>query len=344
LVVDDSDLARELIVAILSMDKDISVIGEAKDGREAVEKVADLKPDIVTIDVEMPVLNGIEAIERIMAVNAVPILVVTTRGDANTAYTAISKGALDLVMKPDVNLEGAHEFIRKIKLLSKIKVITHIGGKRALRETAAVIKPAVFLEPSDDRVVAVASSTGGPQALSILLPSLPESFPWPVVIAQHNSDGFMPGLVEWLRRISKIKVKVAEDGEALAPGTAYVSPSENHMEIDVIRKIAFRERNPKDIYRPSCNLLLSSIARVYKAKGIGIIMTGMGSDGAAGMKLIKDAGGATIAQDEKSSIVYGMPKVAIESGCIDKILPLDQIAGELMTLAASNAEGKKYVV
>lgn len=335
-VVDDSDLARELISAILSTDREITVVGEARNGKEAVEMVRELKPDIVTMDIEMPVMNGFEAIEHIMAATAVPILVVTTRGDANTAYAAISKGALDLVVKPDVNLEEAREFIQKIKLLSKIKVITHISGKRVIRETK-VIKPTVFTGTTPNRVVAIASSTGGPEALSVILSGLPETFPCPLVIAQHNSDGFIPGLVEWLRRISKVKVKVAEEFETIVPGTAYLSPSEKHMEITVTKKVAFLERHPTDIYRPSCDMLLSSVALTYKAKGIGIILTGMGSDGVRGMKQIREAGGATIAQDEKSCIVFGMPKVAIESGCIDKILPLDEMSGEIISLVAGSA-------
>ncbi len=339
LVVDDSDLARELIGAILSTDSEISIVGEAVNGREAVEKVRTLKPDIVTMDIEMPLLNGLDAIEQIMADHAVPILVVTTRGDANIAYAAISKGALDLVVKPDVNLEDAGDFIERIKLLSKIKVITHMNGKRGAREKAVVSMPAMT-ETSPDRVVAIASSTGGPEALSIILSALPEAFPCPVVIAQHNSDGFIPGMVEWLRRISNLKVKVAVEGEMLAPGTAYVSPSERHMEITVARKVALIERHPRDIYRPSCDILLSSVATAYKAKSIGVILTGMGNDGSRGMQQIRNAGGTTIAQDEKTSIVFGMPKVAIDSGCIGKIVPLDEMSSELLFLVGCNGQEK----
>src|SRR5208337_3970396 len=186
LVVDDSPFARELIMDILSTDKEIKVVGEAANGVEATQKVRDLKPDIVTIDIEMPVMNGIDAIEEIMATNAVPILVVTSRGDAKTAYDAISRGALDLVVKPDVSMEGAREFIEKIKLLSGIKVITHIG-RRAIRQVKSAEKLS-FGGGEMDRVVAIAASTGGPEALSIILSSLPAGFPCPVVIAQHISD------------------------------------------------------------------------------------------------------------------------------------------------------------
>jgi len=334
LVVDDSSLVRELIIAILSTDKDITIVGEAQDGREAVQLAMDLKPDIITMDIEMPVMNGFEAIEHIMATHPVPILVVTTRGDAHTAYAAISMGALDLVQKPEVNLEGAREFIDKVKLLSKIKVITHIGSKHIIKNIKKQPKLA-FDNKMADRIVAIASSTGGPEALSILLSGLPENFPCPIVIAQHIPDGFVQGMVEWLKRISRLNVKTASYGEQINPGTVYVSPSERHMEITAHKRIAFVERHPQDIYHPSCDMLLSSVAKVYGQRSIGVILTGMGSDGAMGIKKIKEARGLTIAQDEKTSVVFGMNKVAIDSGCIDKILPIDEIGNEIINIVGS---------
>lgn len=332
MVADDSALARELIIAILSTDSDILVVGEAGNGREAVAMVSDLKPDIVTMDIEMPVMNGLDAIEMIMASHPVPILVVTTRGDAHTAYAAISRGALDLVAKPDINLEIAHEFIDKIKLLSKIRVITHIGGNRASKDIKAGPAP-VFDGSRLDRIVAIASSTGGPEAISVILSRLPAGFPCPVVIAQHISDGFVPGMVEWLKGVSNLDVRMAAGADRLAAGTVYVSPSEKHMEVNTERKISLIERHPRDIYRPSCDILLSSVARVYGDKSIGVILTGMGSDGAMGIKRIKEAKGMTIAQDEKTSVVFGMNKVAIDNGCVDKIVPLERIADEIALVA-----------
>jgi two-component system chemotaxis response regulator CheB len=334
LVVDDSILARELIVAILSTSPEIQVIGEAKDGKEAVEKVRELKPDIVTMDVEMPVMDGIEAIEQIMATNAVPILVVTTRGDAHTAFAAISKGALDLVVKPDVNLNEAREFISKIKLLAGIRVVTHISGMRKIQKAIEMPVP-VYAENIGDKVVAIASSTGGPDALSVILPQLPENFPCPIVIAQHISDGFVSGMVEWLKLITKLNIKIAVEGDVLTVGSVYVSPSEKHTEINASRGIAFVDRHPQDIYHPSCDLLLSSVARVYGKRSIGVILTGMGSDGALGIRRIKEAGGTTIAQDEKTSIVFGMNKVAIDSGYVDKILPLENISKKIVEMVSS---------
>lgn len=334
LIVDDSRLARDLIKAILLTDEEFAVIGEAGDGLEAIEKNKELKPDIITMDIEMPAMDGLEAIEKIMAVRAVPILVVTTYGDAKTAFAAISKGALDLVVKPDVNIEAAGEFIKKIKLLSKVKVFTHIAGKfGAAKRPPGPALPVIKGEASADRAVAIASSTGGPDALSVILSMLPEKFPYPLLIAQHISDGFAKGMVEWLGNLTKVKIKVAEEGEALAAGTAYVSPSERHMAVSGSKKISFTDRRPTDIYRPSCDILLSSVADAFGDRSVGIILTGMGNDGVMGMKRIKEAGGLTIAQDENSSVVFGMPKVAIENGFVDRVLPIENIGMELAKVA-----------
>jgi two-component system chemotaxis response regulator CheB len=340
LIVDDSRLARELIIEMLSADKDIIIAGEASNGSEAARMVKELKPDIVTMDIEMPVMNGLDAIEHIMSENAVPILVVTTKGDARTAYDAISKGALDLIQKPEVNLNGAREFIDKIKLLSNIKVVTHIAWKRR----SVGIKPPeqpVFSLESGDGVIAIASSTGGPKALSVILSSLPENFPFPIVIAQHISDGFAHGMAAWLNKISGLKVKTASDGEVLTPATVYISPSEAHMKISRTKTITFIERSRKDIYHPSCDTLLSSVSDSYGKNSIGIILTGMGKDGVEGMRKIKKAGGATIAQDEKTSVIFGMNKAAVESGCIDLILPIDAISRALIDMTAAKAGGKQ---
>ncbi len=337
LVVDDSSLARELIRAILSTDNDIVIAGEAANGREAVEMIPDLQPNIVVMDIEMPVMNGLEATEMIMASHPVPILVVTTRGDAHTAYAAISKGALDLILKPDVNLNSAREFINKIKLLSKVRVITHLKAHRAAREIQVQPKP-VPLGKQSDRIVAIASSTGGPEALSVILSRLPSNFPCPIVIAQHISDGFVAGMVEWLKGLSRISIKVAAEGEHPVAGAVYVSPSEMHMTLNSSKRISLLERHPKDIYRPSCDALLLSVAKAYGANSIGVILTGMGSDGAVGIRKIKEAGGHTLAQDEKTSVVFGMNKVAIDSGFVDKVVPLDHIADELVNFLGKQLE------
>ncbi len=333
LIVDDSLLVRSLIRSIIEMDHEIEVAGEASNGLEAVEKARSLHPDIITMDIEMPIMDGLQAIEQIMATSAVPILVVTSRGDAETAYAAISHGALDLMLKPELNIETAREFVAKLKLMSKVRVISHISGRLPRRHPTGP-ETLAFSGNFSDKIVAIASSTGGPGALSIILSHLPEKFPAPIVIAQHISDGFVSGMVSWLRTLSRVELKMAVQGEHLKPGTAYLCPSENHMKIDRSKKIIFVERHADDIYRPSCDILLSSVADAFGRKAIGVILTGMGNDGVAGITKIREAGGWTIAQDENTSVVFGMPKLAIENGGIDTVLPLDAISGEIVKATA----------
>lgn len=350
LVVDDSVLSREMLVEIISQDEEIQIVGQASNGRDAVDEVLRLKPDIVTMDIEMPIMNGFDALERIMATSAVPVLVISSRGDAGTAYSAVSKGALEVISKSEIDPENPDQLVQKIKLLSRVKVITHLRAGQSRSEVPEAIKPSErqvqSITPIQSRqpgaarqqpfrVVAIASSTGGPKALSELLPEFPAHFPCPIVIAQHISDGFISGLVDWLAKLAPMNVKVGEDGEPLLAGTIYMSPSEKHMKILPDRKLQLVNRSPGDLYHPSCDLLLSSAAAAYGAGCIGVILTGMGSDGASGMEKIKALGGLTIAQDEKSSAIFGMPKVAIERGCIDKVLPLDQIAEKIMNLVGS---------
>lgn len=352
LVVDDSVLSREMLIDILSLDEEIQIVGQASNGLDAVDKVFRLKPDIVTMDIEMPVMNGLDALERIMATNAVPILVISSRGDAKTAYSAVSKGALEVISKSEIDPDNPDQLIQKIKLLSKVKVITHLRAGQARNDIRDLIKPAerqiqsYTSEQSQQpgavrqqpfRVIAIASSTGGPKALSELLPEFPSHFPCPIVIAQHISDGFISGLVDWLAKLAQMKVKVGDEGDQLVPGSIYMSPSEKHMKISADGKIVLLKRGPTDLYHPSCDLLLSSVANTFRAGCVGVILTGMGSDGALGMERIKAAGGTTIAQDEKSSAIFGMPKVAAERGCIDKVLPLDQIAAKIKNLVGSGS-------
>jgi two-component system chemotaxis response regulator CheB len=270
-----------------------------------------------------------------MAEHAVPIIVITEKGIANYAFAAISKGALEIIPKADVNMERPSDLVNKLKLLSKVKVITHLSGNKRRKKG---IQKAGGKREMPERVVAIASSTGGPKALSAILPELPKKFPYPVVIAQHMANGFISGLVEWLNGISKIPVREGADGEMTMGGTVYISPSEKHMKINSGRRISLIEKQPSDIYHPSCNLLLSSAADVFGANSIGIILTGMGNDGVSGVKKIKEIGGITIAQDEKTSAIFGMPKVAIESGCIDKVLPLNEIGKEIVRQAMSNEQ------
>lgn len=341
LIADDSSLARGLLRAILEDETDIEVVGEARHGREAVEMVLMLRPDLVTMDLNMPVMDGMQAISTIMHQKAVPILVVSNESDAEKAYEALQLGALEVISKPDYTPDQAKNFVEKIRLLAGVPVITHIRRRLGTEPADAFVQQAVAIpEPllrSYHRVVAIASSTGGPQALAVILPKLPLGFPAPILIAQHISDGFAEGMAQWLNSLCALPVKVAQEGELLQPGQIYVSPSEQHLTLTAAHRVALIPRCAKDIYRPSCDQLLNSVARHCGADAIGMILTGMGRDGALGMRAIRDVGGITLAQDEVSSVIYGMNQEAVNAGGILKLLPLDQLATEIVDILTLSA-------
>lgn len=325
LIVDDSFLVQEILKDIFATDSDIEVVGTAENGKEGVEKVRELRPDFVTMDINMPVMNGLEAIDLIMAENPIPILVVSSINDAKVAFSACAKGAMDVFPKSDVDPDKAHKLVDKVKLLANVKVIGHTNPTPP---PPAPVEETVGFR----KIVAIACSTGGPKALSAIFPELPSSFPYPIVIAQHIEDGFLGGLVGWLNQISPIPVEEGLQGIKLSPGKIYISPSERHMQIDKTGKISFIDRKPADTYYPSCDILLTSVASSFGKNSVGVILSGMAQDGVKGMQEIKKNGGATIAQDEKSSVVFGMNNMAIKAGCVDKVLPLREIGKLLASL------------
>lgn len=350
LIVEDSLVCAEIIKQILETDSEIEVIGIAENGEEAISLVPKLKPDIITMDIHMPRMNGLEATEYIMAYHPTPIIVVSSSihdRDTHLAFEAISAGALDVLEKPDPIIwenfaQVGSELINKVKFLSKVKVITHIRGKRKQRKVAAQEKAEAETEKeikiekgySDlPGIVAIAASTGGPQAIGKVISSLPKNYPLPVVIGQHLAEGFISGFVEWLRSISKMPVKLIKDREEIQPSIVYVSPVKENT---IVAEPGIFELVPprsEDIYRPSLDLLISTAAGTFKMNTIGVILTGMGSDGARGLKRVYDLGGYTIAQDEKTSTVFGMPKAAIEMGAAKEVLPVDDIGERLRQLA-----------
>lgn len=360
---DDSSLARELLRSFLESDGGIEVVGEARDGAEAVRLAVELKPDLMTMDLEMPVMGGMEAISEIMATRAIPILVVSSVNDAKNAYAAVARGALDAMNKPEFDSASGAEFVAKVKMLSQVRVITHIrsrfsvgAGSPAINATTEVnvgnrgqgrsygevvgihepsgsVPPMAAPPPDNQRLFAIASSTGGPQALALILGSLPANFPCPVLISQHISDGFAPGMAQWLAGLCKLPVRLAREGEMVMPGTIHISPSEANLAVMPSRRITLAPRLPNEIYHPSCDVLLDSVAAVYGRQGIGIILTGMGSDGARGIEKIRQAGGATLAQDEASSVIFGMNKVAIDRGGVQQVLPAGEIPQAMCRLA-----------
>lgn len=342
-LVDDSSLARGLLRAFMEGDNEIEIVGEACNGKQAVDMARELKPNLMTMDLEMPVMSGMQAIEEIMATKAVPILVVSSVADAQSAYEAVARGALEVIAKPEYDTKAAAEFVARVKMLAGVPVITHI---RSRQESRVVVNaqqlsapPPVLPLPLGEgaggysRIFAIASSTGGPQVLAQVMAQLPADFPCPILVSQHISDGFAGGMAEWLGSLCKMRVRLAREGELILPGVIYISPSEANLAVTPARCIALRAQSPTDVYHPSCNVLLNAVAEVYGRQGVGIILTGMGSDGAQGLASIRKAGGATLAQDEASSVIFGMNKVAIDSGSVQKILPADALAREMVGMA-----------
>jgi two-component system chemotaxis response regulator CheB len=339
LIVDDSAFMRNTLTSMISSDPEIKVIGVARDGIEAVEKVAQLKPDIVTLDVEMPRMNGIEALRQIMSKNPVPVLMVSslTTEEAKITLDALDIGAVDFIPK---NLSDLSINIVKIKehLIEKIKKI----GKRGLplfRKTPSPRQIDISVAPqvvSHKRIniVAIGTSTGGPKALQNILTKLPKDFPVPILIAQHMPPQFTAPFAERLNQLSEIDVKEAEDGEAIRKGIAYIAPGRGHMSIR--RKkitetvISISEDRGDYVYRPSVDALMLSVVECFPGHVLGVILTGLGNDGLIGMKEIKNSGGRTIAENEATCVVYGMPRAIVESGLADKIVPVDEVAGEII--------------
>lgn len=376
LIAEDSPTVTMILQKIFAADDECQVIGTAKNGKEAVDKVKLLRPDIVTMDIRMPVMDGFEATKQIMTFHPTPILVISAsvgKDDLNIAFNAIRAGALDIVEKPKGNLAMDYEYIgrdliKKVKILSGVKVFHHVSGKAiraradsklassgdlpvtpasnkfgiktpSTRELLAADKrlyPKAKTSSKPPELVAIASSTGGPSALLKILKNLPDTFQIPIVIVQHICEGFGQGFVDWLNKECNLNVKTAERGEVLTQGNIYVAPDGFHLLIDPGKVVRLSKSMPINGLRPCATLMMETAAKVYGGATIGVILTGMGRDGADGMKAIKDAGGLTIAQSPETCVVFGMPKEAIELGVVDKILPIERIANDLEYVTKMN--------
>ncbi|MBP2627029.1 MAG: cheB-5 [Firmicutes bacterium] len=330
LIIDDCPIAQEFMIGLLSEESSIQVVGTASNGEEGVKRALLLRPDLIIMDIEMPVMNGLEAIETIMKDNPIPIMVVTSYGDAHLAYEAVSRGALEVVEKPSIDSDHWMQFIHKIKLLAGVRVIRHINGNKQVRQRAAIVEKQMKQPP---KAIAIASSLGGITVLETILSQLSADFPVPIVVAQHISNGFSEALAEWLNYKTPLTVKVASQGESLIPGNVLIAPSEYNMQVDVNGHIELLPCLPGQIYHPSCDILLSSVAHTYQGRAIGIILTGMGSDGVKGMQAIKAAGGVTIAQNEQTSLIYNMPRLVIEGSLANFVVAANDISSTLTKVA-----------
>jgi two-component system chemotaxis response regulator CheB len=333
-IADDSQVARDVLRDILSRDGDIEIVGEATNGREAVALAKHLAPQLITMDLNMPVMDGLSAIEEIMYNKGVPILVVSDRSDAQTAYRALEVGALEVMPKPTLEQADAERLLARVRLLAGVAVITRLRLRSSLPCSTTAKSPLETAPqgvPRDfQHVIAIACSTGGPQALVRVLRPLPSGFPAPIVIAQHISHGFINGMAQWLGSLCAMPVSVGQEGEQLRPGHIYLSPSEQDLCVTPDHRFQLQLSPKNALYHPSCDVLLQSVANVYGSDAIGLILTGMGRDGVNGMRAIYQAGGVTFAQDEASSVIYGMSQEAVKAGVIQYELPLDSLPGRLM--------------
>ncbi|MBN8227082.1 chemotaxis-specific protein-glutamate methyltransferase CheB [Corallococcus macrosporus] len=336
LVVDDSVICRQLISAALSDDPDIQVVGTAANGQEAVALTKELRPHVITMDVDMPVMDGLTAVEHIMAEVPTPILVLT--GDPRSqapalTYRALELGALALQIKPSIDAgPEAWNLTKEVKLISSVRVIRHVRGQKrgapGMPHTPVPALPAASMG-----IVAVAASTGGPQVLYRMLSELPADFPAPIVIVQHINAAFSESLASWLANASKLKVRLAGDGDTLTPGMVLVAPPDQHMVVPVRGRVALKAGVERDGHMPSGTVLLESVAKSYGRRAVGVVLTGMGADGADGLLAIKQAGGLALAQNEESCVVFGMPGAAVERKAVDHLIHGDDVAATLARLA-----------
>jgi len=324
LIVDDSPMERVIIRDFLEKDGSFLIIGEAENGEDSVRAARDLHPDLVTMDIEMPGMNGLDAIVEIRKFSSCAIVVISTHDTAKMAYDATVRGAQEFFSKDiftsKTSEEKRVEFFDTLKQLTKIK---NKGGVNASSQYSAVTRKF--------SCVVIASSTGGPMALCQLCSELPENFNVPIFLVQHNTSGFDRGFVQWLDEYANLNVRLAEEGTVPSSGNIYVAPTDRHLVINN-RGIAFDDGEPVNNQKPAADLLFKSAAEVYGDSLISVVLTGMGADGAEGTRIVKQAGGITIAQDESSSMIYGMPLAAVETGCVDMVLPLSDIASKLLSL------------
>ncbi len=359
-VVDDSPTARELLVALLQSNEDIDVVGIAVDGEHGIRMTTQLRPDVVTMDVRMPVMDGLEATRRIMHVQPTPIVIVTnstTRADMDLTFEALHAGALTIVRKPGLaDADTCDKVIQAVRLMSSVTVVRRwrVAERQEPGDSAPSSKqdhPAASPLPEKPEArspgdwqlsakrrrqvqrIGIAASTGGPAALAKILKALPARFQVPILVVQHITQGFAIGLAEWLDNITSLHVTIAGHGDTPRPGTVMLSPDDYHMRVSSSGVIELSKEPPYRGLRPSANHLFYSLAEAYGPRAMGIVLTGMGDDGAEGIIDLHKAGGLTIAQNEQSCVIYGMPHEAVTRNAIDRVLAPDQIAKVLGQLA-----------
>lgn len=340
LVVDDSMVVRQILVSMLETVPGFEVVGQARDGEEAVRLTARLRPDVITMDIRMPRLDGLGAIHQIMSSTPTPIVVVAAsvyEPDRNIAFSAIEAGALTVVEKPSGITSEAYESARDqlvttIRLMSDVQVVTLRPDRRADvksldRQVGKV--GAAGASSINAELIAIAASTGGPGVLREIFRMLPGDLAIPIVTVQHITPGFAQGFAQWLDGETELRVSLAKDGEHLEAGRVLIAPDDTHLTVAPGRIVRLDNSEPVKGQRPSATRLFDSVAKVYGAASVGVVLTGMGDDGADGLQNLRQSGGHVIAQNEESCVVFGMPKAAIERGFVDRIMSPDKIASVL---------------
>ena len=355
LVVDDSAFMRNFLMTTLSQDPDIQVLDTAKDGNDALQKIARLNPDVVTLDIEMPHRNGLQTLEEIMRTSPRPVIMFSslTKEGAEITLKCLDAGALDFIPKNSVHPQAV-----TMELASKVKAVARKRAQLALRhnlhaakaptsspipdraQTAASApcmsshKPASYIGGPRD-IVAIGVSTGGPPAVQKVLSGLPSSFPASILIAQHMPASFTGPFAKRLDALCAISVKEAEHGEKIQPGCAYIAPGGKHMLLErrgATSELAITSEPKSELYKPSATVLMNSLAQLNPRKTLGVILTGMGSDGCAGIKTLKERGGYILAQNEASCVVYGMPKAVVDAGLADQIIDIADMTAAISAI------------
>lgn len=345
LVVDDSPVAQELLVHILNSDRRMEVVGTASSGEGAIEAAELFSPSVITMDIHMAKMDGFEATRRIMEIHPTPIVIVTgspTAKEVSIAVRALEAGALAVVQKPrgfgGPDYEAnASNFVQTVKLMSEVKVVRRRFIPPQQPEQQRGLK--IELQP-EIQLVAIGASTGGPPVLQTILSGLPENFPVPVLVVQHMAEGFIEGFVEWLGQVSNLPVHIAAHGEYILPGHVYFAPDGSQMKVGSKGRIYLSKDAVKNGLCPSVSSLFGSVAEVFGKNSMGVILTGMGKDGVKELKLMKDKGAITIAQDKESSVVFGMPGEAVDIGAALYVLSPEKIAQVLSSLLNNRMEKK----
>ncbi len=330
LIVDDSALIRSIIKSFLELAGDLVVAGEASNGQQAITMNRDVAPDCIIMDIKMPIMDGLEATRRIMRDRPVPILIFSTEVDAAVSYDAMARGAIDVMRKPSMNQFNNPEFYELF--LQKLRSVAQSTIHPALARQAQSSQPHAQVLHDGYGLVVIGASTGGPVAVRDVLSRLPANFPYGIGLVQHLEQGFDQGYAHWLDEATPLAVRLVDRPEPIAPGTVLVAPVDSHLRMR--HNSLCLDDGPRVLFqKPSVDVLFTSAAQYFGKRVLGVLLTGMGRDGAAGCLAIVEQGGLTLVQDEATSAIFGMPKAAIEAGGASLVLPLQDIGDYLANLA-----------